>query len=196
MTYNNIKEHKMTDYSKGKIYKIEPICEHEEGEIYIGSTTKSTLAQRMTKHRSAYKEWKVGKACFVRSYDLFEKYGLENCKIYLLESYPCETRDELRAREGHFIKTLKCVNKSVAGRTQKEYQENNKEKILEYHKKYCEENKEKISEYHKIYRQENREKINEKKPCICGCEYTYRHYRRHCRSKKHQDFILNNNQQP
>ena len=23
------------DYSKGKIYKIEPICEHDEGDIYI-----------------------------------------------------------------------------------------------------------------------------------------------------------------
>ena len=49
----------MSDYSKAKIYKIEPICDHEEDEIYIGSTTKSTLAQRMTTHRSNYKQWKI-----------------------------------------------------------------------------------------------------------------------------------------
>ena len=37
----------MIDYSRGKLYKIEPICEHPEGDIYIGSTTKKTLAERM-----------------------------------------------------------------------------------------------------------------------------------------------------
>jgi len=27
----------MVNYNNGKIYKIEPICDHEENEIYIGS---------------------------------------------------------------------------------------------------------------------------------------------------------------
>ena len=36
----------MVDYSKGKIYCIEPISEHDEGEIYIGSTTKHYLSDR------------------------------------------------------------------------------------------------------------------------------------------------------
>ncbi len=31
----------MPDYSQGKIYKIEPIVEHKEHEIYIGSTTQN-----------------------------------------------------------------------------------------------------------------------------------------------------------
>ena len=50
MTKNN------KDYSKGKIYKIEPICDHDEGDIYIGSTTKEYLSQRMTLHRNDYKK--------------------------------------------------------------------------------------------------------------------------------------------
>ena len=42
---------KNRDYSKGKIYKIEPIVEHEPTEIYIGSTTKEYLSQRMVTHK-------------------------------------------------------------------------------------------------------------------------------------------------
>ena len=34
----------MPDYSRGKIYKIEPIIEHEEHEIYIGSTSLKYLS--------------------------------------------------------------------------------------------------------------------------------------------------------
>ena len=48
------------DYSKGKIYKIEPICEHDEGEVYIGSTTKDYLSQRMVFHREGFNYWKTG----------------------------------------------------------------------------------------------------------------------------------------
>jgi hypothetical protein len=131
----------MPDYSKGKIYKIEPICDHEEHEIYIGSATKATLlAQRMTAHRGTYnKQWKDWKARHIRSFDLFEKYGVDHCNILLIESYPCETRDELTSREGHFIRTLKCVNKAIAGGQDRK----------EYLKNYYESNKEIIKEYKK-----------------------------------------------
>ena len=69
----------------------------------------------MTTHRSNYKHWKKGKYNHTTSFNnnQFEKYDIGNCRIYLIESYPCETRDQLRAREGHFIMTLKCVNKCV-----------------------------------------------------------------------------------
>ena len=150
----------MVNYQNSKIYKIEPIIDHEEGDIYIGSTTKEYLSQRMDKHRCDYYRWKFNnKGSHVRSYDLFDKYGLENCKIYLIENFPCPTINELHAREGHYIKTLKCVNKLVAGRTDKEYREDNKEKIKEVKKKYYESNKEEISEYQKQYYCENGEKV-------------------------------------
>ena len=47
-------------YSQGKVYKIEPIVEHEEGDIYIGSTCCKYLSQRMKTHRGNYKDWKNG----------------------------------------------------------------------------------------------------------------------------------------
>ena len=63
----------MVNYSNGKIYKIEPKCDHEEGEIYIGSTTKQYLSQRMQHHRSDYKLWLEKKRNLTTSYKIFEK---------------------------------------------------------------------------------------------------------------------------
>jgi hypothetical protein len=95
----------MTNYQNGKIYKIECI-NGEEGDIYIGSTAKQYLSQRMDKHRTSYKLWKEGKASYVSAYDLFDTYGVENCSILLIEVCPCDLKDELRAREGFHIKIL------------------------------------------------------------------------------------------
>ena len=123
----------MVNYQNGKIYKIEPICEHEENEIYIGLTTKKYLSQRMEKHRSDYKSFLEGKTNNVTSFDLFGKFGVENCKIILLENYPCNTINELLAKEGYYIRTLKCVNRCVSGRTRKQYNIDNSKN----NKKYC-----------------------------------------------------------
>ena len=39
-------------YNNSKIYKIEPICDYGEGEIYIGSTCEKYLSNRMCGHRA------------------------------------------------------------------------------------------------------------------------------------------------
>ena len=49
----------MTNYNNGKIYKLEPMCNHDDGDIYIGSTTKEYLCQRMTAHKYQYKQYKL-----------------------------------------------------------------------------------------------------------------------------------------
>ena len=124
----------MVNYSNGKIYKIEPIVEHEEGEIYVGSTTKKYLSQRMDNHRNDYNRWKDNKFHKLTLFALFDKYGIDNCKIYFLESVNANSRDELLAREGHYIKNLKCVNKCIIGRTAKEYYIDNIDKIKQHYK--------------------------------------------------------------
>ena len=101
------------DYSKGKVYKIEPICDHDEGDIYIGSTTKQYLSQRMVKHRDNFKQWKKGKRDLTTSFNLFDKYGIQNLQIVLLESVNAKNCNELEAREAHYIQSLKCVNKNI-----------------------------------------------------------------------------------
>jgi hypothetical protein len=50
-----------------------------EGLPYIGST-KQMLSARMATHKSLYKRWKNGKYHYFASFDLFEKYGIDNCK--------------------------------------------------------------------------------------------------------------------
>ena len=134
----------MPDYQKAKIYKI---VDANEEMVYVGSTVK-TLAQRMAHHRSSFKF-----GPFTSSHTIFDKYGVENCKILLLENYPCNSKEELNKREGQYIKQMDCVNKIVSGRTVKEYYQDNKERI----KKYQDANKEHRKEINKIWRDANKE---------------------------------------
>ena len=113
------------EYKNSKIYKI---TSHLGDKIYIGSTTRR-LCNRMASHRSAYKEWKENTRTKTTSFELFDEYGVENCSIVLLETYPCSSKDEKNAREAHYIKTLDCVNKYIPNRTQAEYYKDNKEVI-------------------------------------------------------------------
>ena len=108
------------NYHLAKIYKIEPLNPDDEADVYIGSTCEPILARRMAGHRRDYTRWKAGRYGNVTSFMLFGKYGVDNCNIFLIEKFPCENKDELMKREGHYIKTIPCVNKFIAGRTNKE----------------------------------------------------------------------------
>ncbi|KAJ1393588.1 hypothetical protein B484DRAFT_304737, partial [Ochromonadaceae sp. CCMP2298] len=116
---------------------------------YIGSTTEEYLSRRMVAHRSAFKKWKLSKKNYTTVYDIFDKYGVENCSIELLESCPCESIDALHAREAYYIKSLSCVNKNIPGRTDKEYYQDNKDAIKKYHIQYQLDNKDMIKERQK-----------------------------------------------
>ena len=148
------------DYSNGKIYFVEPICEHEDNEFYYGSTIQK-LCKRMDKHRSSYKSWKDGNYHKIMCFELFEKYGLENCKIYLVELYPCKSKEELEAREGYYIRNYDCVNKVIPNRTKKEYYCDNKDKILEYFKEYYNDNKDKVLKHNRQYYNDNKDKVKD-----------------------------------
>ena len=184
------------DYANGRIYKIEPICEHDENEVYYGSTCQ-LLCKRMDKHRSDYKCWLNGKRDKTYSYELFDKYGVENCKIYLVELYPCETKEELLSREGHYIKNNKCVNRYAAGNQLavgiKEYHQiyrnQHKDENIEYCKTYRENNKQKLKDKRTIYVAKNIDKIKEykqtKNVCNCGGKYTNSDRSKHFKTKIH-----------
>jgi adenylate kinase family enzyme len=139
-------------YQKGQIYKIVDVGYNL---CYYGSTI-NRLCQRMATHREHYKNGSYN--CTVKQ--IFDTYGLENCKIELVENFPCDSRKELEAREGFYIKNNSCVNKNIAGRTLKEsskvYKETHKDQIKEYYKKYCEANKDKIKAYMKAYYEANK----------------------------------------
>ena len=145
----------MPDYQLGKIYQL--IC-LTTGERYIGSTTEPTIARRLAGHCRTYKYYSKNGKGFTRSYPIIER---GNYQIELLETFPCNSKDELNAREGHYIRTLECVNKCIPGRTQQEsikaYYEANKEVILEKAKTHYQENKEAITERRKVYREKLRQ---------------------------------------
>lgn len=147
-------------YQHGKIYKI---TDNGYTKCYIGSTCEG-LARRMAKHRHAYKAKGDGKKyTSTTTIQLFDEFGMENCKIELLEEYPCESKEQLMQREGYHIKNTDCLNKKVMGRSSKEYYFENKDGILVKRHQYYLENKDDILEQNKQYNAENKEKITEYK---------------------------------
>jgi hypothetical protein len=146
----------MAKYKNGKIYKL---WSPEGDDIYIGSTVNS-LAKRKCDHKSKCND---GRGC--RSKILFQKY--DDVRIELIEEFPCENKMELNKREGHYIRTLDCVNKVIPGITHKEsnkkWREANREKEQERHKQFRENNKEKIKERNQKYVENNKDEINQKR---------------------------------
>ena len=103
----------MANYSNGKIYKI---LNDVDGEVYIGSTTQ-LLCKRMALHRDRRHKLHMGEL-----YRHMAAIGAEHFYIELIENYPCNNCEELRAREGFYIREIGTLNKQVAGRTKKEYE--------------------------------------------------------------------------
>ena len=139
-----------------KIYKI---VDNSNDNIYIGSTCDS-LAQRLSEHKYDYKRYLKGIFHNITSFEIIKN---NDYKIELLEDCNIKTKQGLIERERYYVENNVCVNKYIPGRTQKEYNDINREKI-------------------KIYQ-------NEKFECECGGKFTYANKARHLISIKHQKFI-------
>ena len=129
-----------------KIYKITSMNNPEL--VYYGHTCQ-TFAQRFAAHKSSSNK--------TTSKIIIEK---GDAIILLVEDYPCLNENEARAREGFYILNNPCVNKNVAGRTDKQYYIDKKEIKDEYQKKYDNEHKEQISKRMKVYNKLYRDKKN------------------------------------
>ena len=81
------------DYSKGKIYKI---YDESNNDTYIGSTIQD-LESRFKTHHLFYRCDKYNK---IKS----------NCKISLIEDYPCNSSRELEEREQYWMDKIDCIN--------------------------------------------------------------------------------------
>jgi hypothetical protein len=151
-----------------KIYKI---VNNQSNEIYIGSTTQK-LCKRFSNHKTSYNSWKIRKTGKCMSYDLFDKYGIENCRIILIESFPCKTTEERLRKEQEHIDSTECINKIKAFsgiqidqdkilRKQaydKQYRETHNEKRKQKNKSYYDSNKDSIKTKRKIYLEKNKER--------------------------------------
>jgi hypothetical protein len=154
----------MVNYQLGKVYKIVG-----NGKIYIGSTCKRLLCQRLAGHNGDYKNYQKGQRPNITS---FQCLSDPDHYIELLELCPSDSKDELFKCERKWIELLDCVNRCIVGRTDKEYREDNKDtmkqyrednkdKIKEQAKEYREDHKDKTKEYNKAYQLKNKEHKNE-----------------------------------
>ena len=140
-------------YQNGKIYKIWSL---ETDEIYVGSTC-CQLYKRMSKHREALT---MSTKNHRKLYVEMNRLGKESFSIELIENYPCKTIEELRRREGFWIRELKAtLNIQVAGRTAKDYRDEHKHKIKEYLKQYRIDHHTELTRKEKEYREEHKENI-------------------------------------
>jgi len=169
-------------YENGKIYKL--VSPHTD-KIYIGSTCKKYLSQRLTKHKSHYKDWlKDNDNINFSSFRLFE---LGDVEIILIENFNCNTKDELLKKEREYIEKFKeiIVNKQRPLITHEE----RKEYINKYREEHKEEIKKKVKEYREKHKEEINEKIKQKYDCICGKQPRISGKIQHEKSKYHINFI-------
>ena len=173
----------MTAINKFNTSMIYSIRSPATERYYIGSTTQK-LCKRFSDHNINYKAYLKGTGGFTTSFKILE---LGDAYIELLEEINCDNRNQLEKREGELIRIHKdnCVNKSIAGRTQKEYKTDNSEQIKEHGKKYRLDNKDKATQYYR----DNIESIKAKAklPYVCSCGLTIRtgDKLRHNKSAKH-----------
>ena len=130
------------NYQEGKIYKIYNTI---NDDMHVGSTTL-TLCERMRDHRKCVNN---GAKNHLLIYKAFREHGVDNFYIELVEKCPCNYKDELRKKEGEYIRELEpSLNIRIAGRTNNEYREGNRE----HQKDYYQNNKEYMNEYMERYR--------------------------------------------
>ena len=158
----------MVNYQNGKVYKI---VSDQTDQIYVGSTCLS-LAQRLAGHKSNYKTFLKRGTHFITSFDIV-KY--DDCKIILIEVFPCDQRCELEAREYYHMKGFENkVNTVMPTRTSKQHYQENKELYQEknknyneghpdYNKDYYKDNKDSLVDKRKKYYHDNKEQISQKR---------------------------------
>ena len=173
----------------GKLYCIRS---YKTDEIYIGSTMQKYISQRFGDHLKHYRKYLRGERTYISSFKIIE---LGDAYVELIEDCGDISVMELRKKEGEKIRDEKnCVNKYIAGRSQREYVEENIEKLKEYKKDYYCENRDKIMKRSTEYNKKNNKKRCEKIKCVCGVLYSKANKNKHVKTQKHMSFLNAHNQ--
>lgn len=152
----------MVNYKNSKIYKIVG-----KGLVYIGSTSRP-LSERMNEHKQHKKAYERGTKGGCSSRFVLEHL---DATIILIEEYPCENKEQLKARERYWVDSMKCVNVNRPIRYEGEATEIKhqtwinlmpevKEKRNEHHRISYQKHKVKEAERKKIAYLANKEKID------------------------------------
>ena len=117
----------MPDYTKTIIYKL---INYDYPElVYVGSTTNFTKRKQQHKEsclNEKHKKYNYKVYVSIREYD-----GWENWNMIKICDYPCNNKREAELEEDKYMTELKAnMNMIRASRTQKQYYEDNREKII------------------------------------------------------------------
>jgi hypothetical protein len=154
MTKQNI------DYSKTIIYKI--VCKDITiKEVYVGRTTN--FIKRKAVHKSNC-------SCITsKGYNLYvyeiirQNGGWNNWDMIEIVKFPCNDTHDASKQERYYMEFLQAtLNKFIPSRTDKEYRDDNKDKLKEQKKIYFQDNFNKLKAYDKEYRANNIDKVKER----------------------------------
>ena len=149
----------MPDFSKAKIYKL---VSNKSSDVYIGSCLVD-LSKRLSKHKAPSNTC-ISKSMFIDDAII---------TIVLIENYQCLCKNELKARELHYITTLQCINKNkpyisdiqiINGDVkewQKQYRLNHAEDIKQYYINHAEEKKQYDKQYRLVHKEEMKQRYKQ-----------------------------------
>jgi len=161
----------MVNYENGKIYKI---VNDELNLTYYGSTTQQ-LSKRKAKHKCKSND-SNSKILFTTE---------TKPEIFLVELFPCNTKEELLQRERFYIENNECINKNKPILTDEEKKEYVRE-MNNYHNLKDKDLKKKLrKEKYKLNKNEILKELKKKIICECGAEISKSYKYQHIKTKKH-----------
>jgi len=149
------------DYAKTIIYKLVHKDDLYDENIYTGHTTEMTKRKNLHKSDCTNpnsKSYNQKNYKYIR-----ENGGWDEWLMIEIEKYPCKDKPEAVARERVIQTEMKAkLNSLIAGRTIKEWRQDNRDNISEKGKQYYNKNREKIAKQSNEYYNKNREERCEK----------------------------------
>jgi hypothetical protein len=148
------------NYSNMLIYKI--CCKDLNiKDIYVGHTTN--LIKRRNSHKSKCNKGNCKEYNFKVYTYIRDNGGWDNWSVIEVEKCPCLNFEEACKIERNYIEKLNAtLNKVIPTRTDKEYYEDNIDKIKEYKKEWSKKNYEKNKERSSAWYYNNKEYCLEK----------------------------------
>jgi len=119
------------NYQLGKIYKLSS----PNTEFYFIGSTCVDLNRRLISHKRKYKEFLEDPKIYTQDFEIL-KNG--DCKIELIEEYPCLNKRELTNREKWHNQDINCLKSNLK-----------RSELKEYYKSYYQMNKSMIREKQK-----------------------------------------------
>ena len=126
-------------------------------------------------HRTDFKRGRPVTSLEITQYD--------DCKIVLVEDYPCNSRYELYARERYWIEnTPNCVNKNLPTRNINEWRDLHKDEIKCKCKEYYLNNTDKVKNKRMEYYKNTKQQVE----CECGSIVLNCNLEKHKQTEKHK----------